>query len=296
MNSSTEVEIGIEGGDSARGDSGAPGNGARRPPGWNPDLALTCPSRAPDLSDVRGQLGCKRALEIAAAGGHNALLVGPPGSGKTMLARRLPGILPPLSFEEAIEATSVWSIAGRLRNGQGLLTQRPFRAPHHSISQAGLIGGGSPPRPGEISLAHNGVLYLDELPEFARATLEALRQPIEDTYYLGSLKVSAELPGADLSAVTAYSHRRGFTVEDTTSGYGPWGNPLGGTYPVSYANAVATTFDLLQTTLSEELRLASSDGEAPVSWIVGTRFARTTEDVTTTTVGAASILLTVSEN
>ena len=143
------------------------------------ERALAGP-RGPDLSDVRGQLGCKRALEIAAAGGHNALLVGPPGSGKTMLARRLPGLLPPLSFDEAVEATSIWSIAGRLRPGQGLLEQRPFRAPHHSISLAGLIGGGSPPRPGEISLAHNGVLYLDELPEFARATLEALRQPIED--------------------------------------------------------------------------------------------------------------------
>ena len=180
VNSSPEVESGLEGGEIASGNSSALGGRVRPPPGWNPDLALSSAARAPDLSDVRGQLGCKRALEIAAAGGHNALLVGPPGSGKTMLARRLPGILPPLSFDEAVEATSVWSIAGRLRPGQGLLTQRPFRAPHHSISLAGLIGGGSPPRPGEISLAHNGVLYLDELPEFARATLEALRQPIED--------------------------------------------------------------------------------------------------------------------
>jgi len=133
-----------------------------------------------DLSDVRGQDSCKRALEIAAAGGHSALLVGPPGAGKTMLARRMPGLLPAPTFEEALEATSVWSVAGRLRSGQGLLTERPFRAPHHTISVAGLVGGGSPPRPGEVSLAHHGILFLDELPEFGRAALEALRQPLED--------------------------------------------------------------------------------------------------------------------
>ena len=133
-----------------------------------------------DLSEVRGQGTCKRALEIAAAGAHSALLVGPPGSGKTMLARRVPGLLPAPTFEEAVETTSVWSVAGRLRKGQGLLTERPFRAPHHTTSVAGLIGGGSPPRPGEVSLAHNGVLFMDELPEFGRAALEALRQPLED--------------------------------------------------------------------------------------------------------------------
>ena len=133
-----------------------------------------------DLSDVRGQQSAKYALEIAAAGGHNALLVGAPGAGKTMLARRLPGILPSLSFEEAVEATSVWSIAGRLRPGQGLLVDPPFRAPHHTISVAGLIGGGAPLRPGEISLSHRGVLFMDEFPEFGRAALEALRQPLED--------------------------------------------------------------------------------------------------------------------
>ncbi len=133
-----------------------------------------------DLSDVRGQAQAKWALEIAAAGGHNALLIGAPGAGKTMLARRLPTLLPALSFDEAVEATSIWSVAGRLRPGEGLLTSRPFRAPHHTISVAGLIGGGSPLRPGEISLAHRGVLFMDELPEFGRAALEALRQPLED--------------------------------------------------------------------------------------------------------------------
>ena len=133
-----------------------------------------------DFADVRGQGHCKWALEIAAAGGHNALLIGPPGAGKTMLARRVPTILPALSFEEAVEATSIWSIAGRLRPGQGLLTEPPFRAPHHTISAAGLVGGGSPLRAGEISLAHCGALFLDELPEFGRSTLEALRQPLED--------------------------------------------------------------------------------------------------------------------
>ncbi len=132
-----------------------------------------------DFSEIRGQSHAKRALEIAAAGGHNIAMVGPPGSGKTMLAQRLPTILPEMSFEEALETTKIFSIAGEL-NGQGpLLQQRPFRAPHHTISTAGLAGGGSFPRPGEVSLAHNGILFLDELPEFKKDVLEILRQPLE---------------------------------------------------------------------------------------------------------------------
>jgi magnesium chelatase family protein len=137
-------------------------------------------STAPDLADVHGQLLARRALEIACAGGHNLLLVGPPGAGKTMMARRVPGILPPLTFDEALEVTAVHSVAGLLNSESGLVADRPFRAPHHTISNVALIGGGSQPRPGEVSLAHHGVLFLDEMLEFHRGVLEVLRQPLEE--------------------------------------------------------------------------------------------------------------------
>lgn len=150
-----------------------------------------------DFADVKGQQNIKRAMEIAAAGGHNVILIGPPGSGKTMLAKRLPSILPPLSLEEALETTKIHSVAGKMSRYTSIVSTRPFRSPHHTISDVALVGGGSNPQPGEISLAHNGVLFLDELPEFKRQALEVMRQPLEDrSVTISRSKYTVEFPSS----------------------------------------------------------------------------------------------------
>ena len=191
------------------------------------DVAATLrPDENPELdfSDVKGQENIKRALEVAAAGGHNVILIGPPGAGKTMLARRMPGILPDLTAEEALETTKIHSVAGKLGRGCGLVRRRPFRSPHHTISDVALVGGGGFPKPGEISLAHNGVLFLDELPEFKRTVLEVMRQPLEDRKVtISRAKFAVEYPSSFMLLASINPCPCGYLnhpEKDCTCGYG----------------------------------------------------------------------------
>ncbi len=183
-------------------------------------------NKAPDMdfADVKGQENIKRALEVAAAGGHNVILIGPPGAGKTMLARRMPGILPGLTAEEALETTKIHSVAGKLSRGTGLIRERPFRAPHHTISDVALVGGGGYPKPGEISLAHNGVLFLDELPEFKRTVLEVMRQPLEDRKVtISRARFAVEYPSSFMLLASMNPCPCGFLnhpEKDCTCGFG----------------------------------------------------------------------------
>jgi len=164
-----------------------------------------------DFADVKGQESIKRCMEIAAAGGHNIILIGPPGSGKTMLAKRLPSVLPPMTLDEALETTKIHSVVGRLRSPSGFMTQRPFRSPHHTISDVALVGGGQYPQPGEISMAHNGVLFLDELPEFKRSVLEVMRQPLEDLEVtISRAKFTVTYPSSFMLVASMYPSPSGF--------------------------------------------------------------------------------------
>ena len=176
----------------------------------------------PDMRDIRGQEHAKRALEIAAAGGHNVLMSGPPGTGKTLLARALASILPPMTFEESLEVTKIHSVAGALPRDVPLITTRPVQAPHHTISHAGLVGGGTVPRPGTISLAHRGVLFLDEFPEFSRASLEAMRQPLEDGYVtIARAAATATLPARFMLVAAMNPSPSGFADGDAGGSFSP---------------------------------------------------------------------------